>query len=141
MSSNSVAAGSHSRGSKKGDPSASIGGGDDVEFAAPLASLRKQLLDRIDVLTPMWASVSARYHAAPNLEAALSAIAKDLASSINSVAASAELERQRLKSLRALVHSAIEERFDELLASLESAVVIKKNALERELLALTMLLS
>jgi hypothetical protein len=52
---------------------------------------------------------------------------------IRSVGESAEAERQRLESLRATLHIAIDTRFDELLAKITAAESAKIAALEREL--------
>ena len=96
------------------------------------ATLLQQLVDRINILEPTWASAALRYQAASNMEAVLSAIGKDITASLKVVSASAELEKQRLKSLRVIAHSAIDDRFDELERNVSSAEVTKISALERE---------
>ena len=133
MSSISADTRKRGRGSKPGN-SSSASGGDSLEHAALIATLRTQLLNRLDEIAPMWASVATRYHTAPILDAVLSAIGKNIATSLQSVAASTEKERQRLVSLRNCVHAAIDERFDELLANINTARITKTSALERELL-------
>ena len=92
-----------------------------MEHAPLVATLRNQLLDHLDAIGPIWTSVAARFKTAPNLGAVLSAIGKNVATSLQSVAASAAKERQRLKSLRTCAHAALDERFDELLANLNTA--------------------
>jgi hypothetical protein len=96
------------------------------------ASLRAQLLRRIDGTPSFWADVSARLGSI-GTDAGLCALGREVADAIRAVECSAETERQRLESLRATLHVAIDARIDELLAKVTSAESAKIAALDREL--------
>jgi hypothetical protein len=76
----------------------------EADSLLPIAAQRKKILDRIDNLEPLWAATSTRYRVAPNLDAVLTAIGKDIAASLKVIPEHAESEKQRLQALRACAH-------------------------------------
>jgi hypothetical protein len=98
-----------------------------------VAVQRNKILGRITNLEPLWAAAATLYRAAPNLEAILQAIGKDIAASLNIISDTAESERRRLQALRACAHTAIDVRFEELVLALDSAAGVKISSLEHEL--------
>jgi hypothetical protein len=104
--------------------------GDDFE---PSEGSRGQIELLLESLPPDWNTVALRYGVEPHVDKVLCALGKAVAASLRSVEESAEEARQRLVSLRAAAHAAIDTRFDELLASLDAARCAKLAALEREL--------
>jgi hypothetical protein len=96
------------------------------------SSLRKLLLRRVDETPAYWTDIAARL-GTTGVDAGLCALGREVADVIRAVGESAEAERQRLESLRANLHIAIDTRIDELLAKVATAESAKIAALEREL--------
>ncbi len=92
-----------------------------AKILTPIAAKRKHTVDRIDNLDTTWIAAALKYHTAPSLGVILSEIGKDIVKSLKSIPEQAEMERQRIKAARALAHSAIDARFDELTESLDFA--------------------
>ncbi len=64
-----------------------------LEYKPPVVILRQDMLDRIGNLDPSWTSVATRYHTAPNLDAVISSIGKDIVASLQELSAKAQFER------------------------------------------------
>jgi hypothetical protein len=104
----------------------------DLVEQEPSASLRTRLLRRVDETPAYWTVVEARLGTV-GTDADLCALGREVAGVIRAVGESAEAERQRLESLRATLHIAIDARIDELLTNVSTAESAKITALEREL--------
>jgi hypothetical protein len=96
------------------------------------ASLRKRLLHRVDETPAYWTDIAARL-GTTGLDAGLCALGREVAGVIRTVGESAEVERQRLESLRTTLHIAVDSRINELLEKVTAAESAKIAALEREL--------
>jgi hypothetical protein len=99
----------------------------------PSGGIRRQIELLLESLPPNWNVIAARHGVEPRVDDVLCALGKAVAATLRSVEESAEEARQRLLSLRAAAHAAIDTRFDELLASLDAARCAKVAALEHEL--------
>jgi hypothetical protein len=94
---------------------------------------RRHLELLLESLPPDWSVIADRYGVDSHVDEVLCALGKAVAASLRLVEESAEEARQRLLSLRAAAHAAVDTRFDELLASIDAARCAKVAALEREL--------
>jgi hypothetical protein len=97
------------------------------------SQLSARLLGRLDSTPTYWHDVAARFEGAIDADSCLCSLGKEVADSIRTVHETAEVARQRLESLRATFHRAIDARMDELVAKLSNKQSDKACSLEREL--------
>jgi hypothetical protein len=95
-------------------------------------ALRARLQSRLCETPPSLKAAAARFSTTGG-DAFLCALGREVADSLQVVQEAAEAARQRLESIRAVFHAAIDARIDKLVAQVRAAESSKAAALEREL--------
>jgi hypothetical protein len=103
-----------------------------IDEQATVDSLQARLLRRMDETPAYWTDITERFGTI-GADATLCALGREVAGVLRSVGESSEAERQRLESLRATLHIAVDSRINEVLEMVTTAESVKIAALEREL--------